>query len=127
MERKEYDFYHMPRKEREAFNKAYKPEEIRAFMEEGKPDDMVDVISTLARFDLNIEPGNEDLVLGEFSTSKFAPQILMTNTEDGVVMPRSSIGPLLRASWDIALKVFDLWTEDSKREFDEIYRSSTHS
>lgn len=127
MERGERDFYHMPKKEREAFNKAYKPEEIKAFMDEGNPDDMVNIISVLARFDLNIEPGNEDLVLGEFSSSKFAPQILMTNTEDGVVMPRSSVGPLLRASWDIALKVFDLWTSEAKEGFDKIYRGSTHS
>jgi hypothetical protein len=112
--------------EKKAFDRAYPPEEIDAFIN-GQGDDPVEIFSALAAFDFpEVRPDARNLVLAHFSDSRFAPQILMHDGQNGETMVyRRNIVPLLRASQDVFWKITDLFNDDFKSTLNYVLSRST--
>lgn len=114
------------RNEKSAFDRAFPQKEIKAYLQEGQPEEMVPVLDVLRRFDFPIKPGTEDLVLAAFVDSTFAEEINMTSPGQGpLIMPRGNIVPLLRASLDVFWRTFDLYhPDDSRNKFARLYHEA---
>lgn len=117
----EKDFYKFDYREKKAFDKAYPQEEIERFIN-GGGDNPVEIFDALKIFDFpNVRPNAKNIVLAHFSESRFAPQINMLDGVNGEVMIyRRDIVPLLRASQDVFWQIFDLFTDETKRGFEDI-------
>lgn len=124
MERKE--LINFDRWERKAFDKAYPPEEIEEFIN-GDGDDPVEIFSALKTFDFpDVRPDAKSLVLAHFSESRFAPQILMHDGNDGeTLIYRRNIVPLLRASQEVFWKITDLLTDEVKDTLNKVFSNTT--
>lgn len=126
----ERDFYKFDRREKQAFDKAYPPEEIERFINAGETEpDPVEIFDALKQFDFpDTRPDARDIVLAHFSESRFAPQILMKNGENRDVMVyRRNIVPLLRASQEVFWQIFDLFTDDVKNTINKVFSSSQNA
>lgn len=125
----ERDFYKFDRREKQAFDKAYPPEEIERFINPGEnAEDPVEIFAALKQFDFpDTRPDARDIVLAHFSESRFAPQILMQDGEDGKVMIyRRNIVPLLRASNEVFWQIFDLFTDEVKNGINNIFSGTSN-
>lgn len=121
----ERDFYKFNHREKIAFDKAYPSKEIEKFIN-GGGDDPVEIFDALKTFDFpNVRPDTKNIVIAHFSESRFAPQINMQDGKNGTVMIyRSNIVPLLRASLDVFWQVFDLFTNETKKGLDSALSSA---
>lgn len=105
----------------DVFERVFPMEKLRII--ESKGNKKLDPFVTLARFGFHVRDDElaRNIVLAEISASRFGPQINMVDSEHGVKIYGRDIIPFLRAAMDIYLKTFDLWTDEKKQEFSQIF------
>jgi hypothetical protein len=106
--------------EQQAFDRAFPPEEVRDFEEDGI-NDWVGIFDALESFDFKIKPEGRNEVADMFLKHPYATQIIKKETEEGLQVYRRNITPLLKASIDIFWQASEYWTDEVKKSFNVIF------
>lgn len=107
-----------------AFDRSYPPQEITKFEEEGDSD-WIGIFDALSAFDfVPIRPEGKEAVIELFLANRYAPQMITRKTEQGLMVYRRNIVPLLKASLEVFWQSLDYWTEDAYQAFNEVFSNT---